>query len=129
MLGSPETTGEHHMTATLIPFDLSGSTPDTGSPAPERVVKGNPANRSWNLYASPDGKFFSGVWESEPGAWRIHYTEHEFCHIIEGVSRLTGDDGTSLMVKAGDAFVIPAGFTGVWEVVERTRKHYAIYDA
>src|SRR5690554_4864344 len=117
------------MTTNLIPFDLSGLTPETGAPAKDRVVKGNPTNRSWNLYSSADGKFFSGIWESEPGAWRIHYTEHEFCHIIEGVSRLTSDEGTSRTVKAGDAFVIPAGFTGVWEVVERTRKHYAIYEA
>lgn len=117
------------MTPTLIPFAIADITPGEGRPPPERVVKGNPANRSWNLYATPDGKFFSGIWESDPGAWRIRYTEHEFCHIIEGVSRLTSDDGTSRTVKAGDAFVIPAGFTGTWEVLERTRKHYAIYEA
>lgn len=117
------------MPYTLIPFDIAGHTPETGTPPPERLVSGNPASRTWNLYAAPDGKFFSGIWESTPGAWRIEYTEHEFCHILDGVSRITAEGGVPMTVKAGDAFVIPAGFRGVWEVVERTRKHYAIYEA
>jgi uncharacterized cupin superfamily protein len=37
--------------------------------------------------------------------------------------------GEPMTVRQGDAFVIPAGFKGVWEVIERTRKHYAIYEA
>ena len=33
--------------------------------------------------------------------------------------------------KTGDAFLIPNGFEGTWEVVETTKKHYVIlsYDA
>lgn len=117
------------MTAAPILFDISSLRPEKGAPAPERVLSGKPENRVWNLYASPDGKFFSGIWESEPGAWRIHYTEHEFCHILEGESRIVEDGGKAMTVKQGDAFVIPAGFSGIWEVVTRTRKHYAIYEA
>lgn len=117
------------MTNALIPFDIVGLAPETGAPAPDRIVSGQPQNRVWNLYASPDGKFFSGIWESDPGAWRIAYTEHEFCHILEGESRIVADGGKTMTVKQGDAFVIPAGFTGIWEVVTRTRKHYAIYEA
>lgn len=117
------------MTNALIPFDIAGLAPETGAPDPARIVSGQPQNRVWNLYASPDGKFFSGIWESEPGAWRIAYTEHEFCHILEGESRIVEDGGKTMTVKPGDAFVIPAGFTGIWEVVTRTRKHYAIYEA
>ena len=117
------------MSPALIPFDIDGIAPETGTPAPERLISGHPSSRTWNLHASPDGKFFSGIWESEPGAWRIEYTEHEFCHIIEGISRITPDGGNPVTVKAGDAFAIPAGFRGIWEVVEKTRKHYAIYEA
>ncbi|ABS63895.1 protein of unknown function DUF861 cupin_3 [Parvibaculum lavamentivorans DS-1] len=117
------------MTTALIPFAIAGLAPEKGAPAPDRIVSGTPESRTWNLYASPDGKFFSGIWESEPGAWRIHYTEHEFCHILEGESRIAEDGGKTVTLKAGDAFVIPAGFTGTWEVVTRTRKQYAIYEA
>ena len=110
----------------LIPV-TAAMTPETGAPAPDRVIAGHPQNRTWNAYETPDGRFFSGIWESDPGAWRIEYTEAEFCHILEGESRITGDDGAAMTVRAGDAFVIPTGFKGTWEVVTRTRKHYAIY--
>jgi uncharacterized cupin superfamily protein len=29
-------------------------------------------------------------------------------------------------LKAGDAFIIPPGFSGTWETVEPVRKHYVI---
>ncbi|MCE9649445.1 MAG: cupin domain-containing protein [Parvibaculum sp.] len=101
--------------------------PETGAPPPDRIVAGTPRNRTWNTYETPDGRFFSGIWESDPGCWRIEYTEAEFCHILEGESRIADADGNVKTVRAGDAFVIPPGFTGTWEVVTRTRKHYAIY--
>jgi uncharacterized cupin superfamily protein len=46
-----------------------------------------------------------------------------------GRSRLTNADGVVREVVAGDEFVIPRGFEGVWEVIERTRKIYVIYEA
>ncbi len=48
--------------------------------------------------------------------------------MLAGRVRLTGDDGTEAMLVAGDSFVIPAGFTGVWEVLETARKLYAVYE-
>lgn len=95
----------------------------------EKCVSGRPLQRTWNHYASADGKFFSGTWEAEPGCWKISYTEHEFCRILSGRSVLRDADGNRFELEAGDSFVIPAGFSGEWEVVETTRKLYAIYDA
>lgn len=105
----------------------TAATPEPSAPAPDRVVAGHPQNRTWNAYETPDGRFFSGIWESDPGAWRIEYSEAEFCHILEGESVITDASGAATTVRAGDAFVIPPGFKGTWEVVTRTRKHYAIY--
>lgn len=110
----------------LIPVTATAA-PDAGAPPPERVIAGVPVNRTWNAYETPDGRFFSGIWEADPGTWRIDYTETEFCHILEGESRIADADGNVTTVRAGDAFVIPPGFRGTWEVVTRTRKHYAIY--
>lgn len=110
----------------LIHIDTRGE-PETGAPAPDRVVSGKPRNRTWNAYETDDGHFFSGIWESDPGSWRIEYEEAEFCHILEGESRISDEEGHVTTVRAGDAFVIPTGFKGTWEVVTRTRKHYAIY--
>ena len=36
------------------------------------------------------------------------------------------DSGESRTFKTGDGFVIPNGFSGYWEVLEHTVKHYAV---
>lgn len=95
--------------------------------APERVTAGAPAARLDNAYSSADGHFDAGVWESEPGRWRVHYTEHEVCVLVAGRIRLIGADGRAVEYSSGDTFVIPAGFDGEWETLERARKLYVIY--
>ena len=95
----------------------------------EKLISGNPEQRLWSQYTDASGQFFAGVWESEPGAWRVRYTEEEHCRIVSGRSRLTAADGTVTEVGPGDEFVIARGFEGVWEVLERTRKTYVIYEA
>lgn len=94
----------------------------------DKCVAGQPKQRTWNHYASQDEKFFSGFWEAEPGCWKIKYTEHEFCQITMGLSILRDAAGREFKLTVGDNFVIPAGFEGEWEVVETTRKIYAIYE-
>ena len=94
----------------------------------ERLLQGNPQLTVWQHYTDPTGQFGVGEWQGDVGCWRVQYTEEEFCQIIEGVSTITGDDGTAVTVRAGDRFVIPAGFRGTWQVLERTRKTYVIYE-
>lgn len=114
--------------STLCLFEKTDVDAEHGSPAPDRIISGTPKSTTWNYRESADGKFFSGIWQSTPGKWRIEYDEEEFCHIIEGVSIITdAQSGQATRVTAGDAFNLPAGFKGTWEVVETTRKHYAIY--
>lgn len=101
---------------------------ETYRPLQDRILAGDPVQTAWNLFTSSDGRFHSGVWESQPGKWRCVFTESEFCQILKGVLVVTGDDGQTATYRAGDAFVSPAGFTGTWEVVETVRKHYAFYE-
>ncbi|MBH0237890.1 cupin domain-containing protein [Methylobrevis albus] len=110
-----------------LPFDLAAVVPEDGAPDPEKVVKGEPRTRTWNVEETPDGKVFSGVWEATPGIWRVSYDEWEFCSILAGIS-LLHEDGVDAphRLSAGDSFVIRPGFTGLWEVVETTRKLYVI---
>lgn len=96
--------------------------------ATEKLVRGNPEQRLWPQYSDATGRFFAGVWESEPGAWRVNYSEEEYCRILAGRSRLTATDGTVTEVQAGDEFVIPRGYEGVWEVLVCTRKSYVIFE-
>lgn len=104
------------------------SEPGEYLPSPDKIVSGNPRQRVWSQYADAGKEFFVGVWECEPGAWRIRYTEEEYCRILEGRSILTNAQGETFEVTAGDEFVIPRGFSGMWEVIERTRKIYVIYE-
>lgn len=94
----------------------------------DRRIEGNPRQTAWNHYTDASGAFSAGVWEAGPGAWRVRYTEDEYCEILAGTSVLTGDDGTEVTVRAGDRFVVPAGFAGTWRVVETTRKVYVIHE-
>ena len=102
--------------------------PERYLPAPERLISGHPAQTMHNLFTSADGRFNSGIWECEPGAWRVIFSESEFCHLIEGEIIVSGDDGSERTFRAGDGFVSPAGFTGVWNVTKRTKKYYAMYE-
>lgn len=117
------------MTApSLLKLDSSVA-PDVYFLPSEKLISGNPQQTVWMHYTDPTQQFFSGVWRSEPGKWRIAYTEEEYCHMLEGRSIVTNADGEAVTVSAGDSFVIPRGFTGTWEVVETSRKRFVIYEA
>jgi uncharacterized protein len=111
--------------AHFLRIDIAGIEPEKGTPAPDRVISGNPKFLTWNVEEA-DGGLYAGVWEAIPGKWRIVYDEWEFCHILTGVSIITEDGGEARTVRAGDSFVLRPGFKGSWEVVETTRKEYVI---
>jgi uncharacterized protein len=95
----------------------------------EKRIAGNPQQTVWMDYTDPSKQFMVGIWRSEPGRWRIHYTEEEFCMMMEGISIVTDAAGQPTTLKAGDSFVVPRGFSGTWEVVETSVKRFVIYEA
>jgi uncharacterized protein len=95
---------------------------------PEKLLQGNPRQTVWMQYTDPSGQFMAGIWHSERGRWKILYTEEECCRMLEGISVITDQAGVAITVRAGDEFVVPAGFSGTWEVLEPTRKRFVIYD-
>ncbi len=117
------------MDTPLIVDFKHGAAATVGGIEAGKLLGGAPITTLANHYSDRSQQFHCGTWGSTPGRWRINYTEHEFCYLLEGRVRLTADDGSALEFKAGDAFVVPAGFSGTWETLETTRKHYAIFDA
>jgi hypothetical protein len=97
--------------------------------APEKLVHGNPKQTLWTQYTDSAEKFCAGIWRSEPGKWRVSYTEEEFCHMLEGTSIIESTSGHAITVNAGESFVIPRGFVGTWEVVTRSTKRFVISEA
>lgn len=114
--------------ARIISFDTPVETSES-APAPEQLLSGQPKHVLANHYDEPTQQFFSGTWASTRGKWRVNYTEHEFCHMLEGRVVIVGESGERSEFAAGDSFVIPAGFRGTWEVVEDCRKLYAIFQS
>ncbi|WP_273430381.1 cupin domain-containing protein [Chitinibacter tainanensis] len=99
-------------------------------PRPERLVSGNPQRQTWTHYESSDRQLSCGIWACEVGAWQIRFAadKEEFFCVISGKVCLHGADGSAVIVAAGEAAVIPAGFEGRFEVLEPVRKYFVVLD-
>jgi uncharacterized cupin superfamily protein len=102
--------------------------PQNSVPEASRLLSGAPRVTAWNHYAEDSGQFFAGIWAATRGSWRVRYSEHEFCHLLSGRVAITSDAGVRCEFSPGDSFVIPAGFSGIWEVLEDCRKLYALFE-
>lgn len=64
-----------------------------------------------------------GVWEAGAGKSIIEeFPFTEYVLMVSGSVIVTEGDGTSKKFVAGDTFVIPKGWSGVWDVQERMKK-------
>jgi uncharacterized cupin superfamily protein len=115
------------MAAEIIAFKPLPA-PEATAPDPTRLLSGTPRQRTWNVYSDPGARFHAGQWASSPGRWRVRYTEHEFCCLLEGHVAIESESGIRTEFRAGDAFVVPQGFAGTWSVLEPTVKLYVIYE-
>ena len=109
---------EHSGQVEAVQLDAARLAP--GSAMPAQTVR--------NLFTDGSGRFYSGIWSSTRGAWRVAYTENELCVLTQGSVRITDESGRSWTFGPGDCFVVPAGFEGLWEVLEDARKFYAIFE-
>jgi uncharacterized cupin superfamily protein len=114
--------------STLIDFATGSPETSQSSPPSDKLISGSPVHTARNYFSDTTGQFFAGVWESTPGRWRVRYSENEFCHITRGRVRIEDGAGRHWSFKAGDSFVIPAGFSGTWEVQEPLSKLYVIFE-
>jgi uncharacterized cupin superfamily protein len=116
--------------AAIVSFSDLPAAPEIDYPRPERLVRGNPRRQTWNVFTDAGGQMRCGLWSCEPGAWRIAFAadKDEFFHVIQGRVRLHDEHGRIVEIGPGEAAVIPAGFTGVFEVVEAVRKHYVVVE-
>lgn len=116
------------MPPVLTAFADANPAPDFDRPRADRLVTGNPLRTTWTRYERAG--MTAGTWACEPGAWRIAFAEDkdEFFHVLEGRVRLTDAAGAAREFGPGDACVIPAGFTGTFEVLEAVKKHFVVVE-
>ena len=95
----------------------------------ERLIAGAPEVQVRNFFTDPSQQFFAGRWSASRGKWRVRYTENELCVMTAGRVTIESATGERSSFGPGDAFVVPAGFVGTWEVVEDCSKIYAVFEA
>ncbi|NYZ13532.1 cupin domain-containing protein [Azospirillum sp. RWY-5-1] len=112
----------------LVLLDHSLLAPSPTGPAGfGAVLSGDPREQGIGLFDSDTGRFSAGVWQCTPGVVRmVRWPYNETCVLLSGRVVITPDGGEPREYRAGDAFVIPCGFTGTWDIRETVRKHYAI---
>ena len=103
--------------------------PEVSEPPAERLIAGAPQLSVRNYYTDPTQQFFAGRWAATRGKWRVRYTENELCVMTAGRVVIESATGERSSFAAGDVFLVPAGFTGTWEVLEDCAKIYAIFEA
>jgi len=103
--------------------------PEVSEPAADRLLAGSPELEVRNYFADPSQQFFAGRWSATRGKWRVRYSESELCVMTRGRVVIESASGERSAFGPGDAFVVPAGFVGTWEVIEDCSKIYAIFEA
>lgn len=91
------------------------------------VLTGDPREIHRNIFDDATGRFSCGVWQCSPGLVAMtDWPYDEFCVLLTGRVVITPDGGEPREYAAGDALVLPKGFTGTWKIEETVRKYYAI---
>ena len=112
----------------IVDFRMPQSS-EASTPAPDRLISGDPRQQVSNYFSDDTQQFHTGVWSSTRGKWRIRYSESEFCCLTRGRVALENLGGQRWEFGPGDGFLVPAGFSGTWEVLEDCTKFYAIFEA
>jgi uncharacterized cupin superfamily protein len=101
----------------VIPLSPHGPQGLSSRPSlpPEALERGSPAIQGHGYFSDPEHKVQCVVWGATP--YRIHpkqRADFEFSLLLEGKFTLTDGEGNDTHLYAGDAFVLPPGFTYQW---------------
>lgn len=95
---------------------------------PEKCTQGRPRQTFHKQFESEDRLFSIGTWECEVGSFTVNFTGHEFASLLEGRIMIEDEHGALLHFVPGMQLVFPAGYKGVWNVLEPSRKSYVWYE-
>lgn len=77
------------------------------------------------IHRNADSTAQVGVWEADVSKTRLtNYPFTEYVLMISGRLVIINDDGTEHEFTPGDTFVMPKGWTGVWDIRERMKKQH-----
>ncbi len=64
------------------------------------------------------------IWQKEESVFKWHYDQEETCFILEGDVEVKTPDERLICLGAGDMVVFPRGFSCIWHIKKRVKKHY-----
>lgn len=64
------------------------------------------------------------IWTCEVSQFPWTYDTKGTCYVVEGEVAVTPEGGDTVVIRAGDLVVFPAGMSCQWKVVKPIRKHY-----
>ncbi len=90
---------------------------------------GNLLVRDHSYFGTKDEKYYIGLWEANEGMTNVApITYDEFFYVLEGTIILEDQDGARKSFSAGEASVIPQGWSGKFIIPEGgIRKIYNVY--
>lgn len=110
------------------PIDNAGPLSPSNPPADDVLLSEQPACRSGNQFASADGVFKCGIWDSTPyRRLPIHFHHSELMHLLAGSVTFTDAAGRTATFREGDTFIIEKGADCSWDSEEYVSKIYAYY--
>lgn len=96
----------------------------------KNVDVGDPHDFTRPLVKDLGGSTSVGSWACTEGAWdspKPRGTTETF-YVLEGAGALTDADGTRHDFGPGDTVILPKGWHGRWEVLERIHKVWVVHD-
>ena len=93
---------------------------------PDTVADGIAFDERGHLFfTNAAGNVNAGVWQCSPCTERItDYPYDQCCFVLEGSLTITDEQGHAETFNPGDSFIIPRGFTGLWQMTERYRNFF-----
>ncbi len=93
--------------------------------SPDTVVDGIADERGYLFFTNAAGNVDAGVWECTPCTERVsNYPYDQCCFVLEGSLTITDESGHAETFSPGDAFIIPRGFNGLWQMTERYKNFF-----
>lgn len=113
------------ITRLLPDGESGGGMRPMGYIAADTVVEGTADERGHLFFTNAGGNVSAGVWECTPCTERMrNYPYDQCCFVLEGTLTITDESGHAETFSPGDAFMIPRGFNGLWQMTERYKNFF-----
>ena len=99
-------------------------------PPPEAVADGDPRSKTWVSANFSSGKKVStGIWTAEVGTLKVKsYPVDEVFTVLSGKIEVVNEDGSLVSVEPGQSCLLRKGWSGLFRMVEPTRKCFVTVD-